>query len=218
MIDHGQEYAGGAAGRTVGKTILSVAVAVVVGCGVAGCRSNDSQELPAQTPAAPVTATTLSEPAATPVSPPSSTTVPSVTPSSEEPPVWVLLGNQDTVSCGFNVCATAGLASVTITTEGSQVTAGLCISQEINFNDEQAMRTCTGLSGAYYPLWLWQGTRNGTTATVVPTPADNNTPFLWATVTFASAAPDADVISFITADKCQRLDGSYGTQTATACV
>jgi len=123
----------------------------------------------------------------------------------------IMLDDQGTISCGINLCADAGLASVVITTTGNQVDAALCLSQEINFSDEEAMTTCTGMSGTQYERWVWHGVRTGDTATVTPT--TYSTPYLWAVVSFTSDAPDATPVSFVGADHCQRLDGSFGVET-----
>jgi len=127
---------------------------------------------------------------------------------------FVLRSDQGQVSCGFNLCSDGSLPIVNVIVDHSTVIANLCLSQEIDVSNQQDVLTCTGMSGQTH-WWMWKGTRTGATATV--TPLENPSPFVWAVITFSSDQPDAVPTSITTADKCQRVDGSYGTVDGLGC-
>ena len=128
---------------------------------------------------------------------------------------YLLSGSQ--VSCGVNICYNGvgggdpmTVESIQVTVKGSTVTAKLCFMSDVA--DDPA--TCQPLPGTQANLYgwseTWTGTRDGTTAKIVSTTPDK-ADFSWGTLTFASSAPNAEVIQFAAADSCEKSDGSgYG--------
>jgi len=128
-------------------------------------------------------------------------------------PVTTLLTGADQVTCGVNVCynGTGGgdplsVASVQVTVTGSKVVAKLCFMSTDQV-DPTTCKVVNGTDGNNGWSENWTGTRSGTTAKVISITKDK-ADFSWGTVTFDSSAPNAKVISFTTADNCEKSDGS----------
>jgi len=106
--------------------------------------------------------------------------------------------------------------SVKVTVTGTSVTADVCSGQNIDWNDQHAIETCTGMDGKSQWWTGWTGTRIGKSAIIQAT-GPGASPFFWATILFESEKPDAPVIAFVSPDRCQRVDGSYGQNVGTGC-
>ena len=130
------------------------------------------------------------------------------------PYTYLLTGNQ--ISCGVALCSNAAVPAVKVTVSGTSVTADVCSSQQIDWSNEQAIETCTGMDGSVDWWTGWTGTRDGATAIIQAT-GSYASPFFWATITFASAAPEAPATGFSSPDRCQRMDGSMGQNVGTGC-
>ena len=128
-----------------------------------------------------------------------------------EPPIYTLTGNQ--IMCGFNLCSDGSVVAVWVQVVGDSVNVSVCNGQDI---DASNVASCLGMNGDTEWWTDWQGQRVGDKAVVAPT--DNNpSPFFWGTVVFAGSGPDDTPVQFISADNCQRQDGTFGTATDTAC-
>ena len=194
----------------IGIALLAIVLALVIALAIHLLTTPPTPDTtPAPNPLATPTATTT-----TPVTPtPSVSPTPSpATPTPEPSATYLLTGDQ--ITCGTPLCADGVVVSVKVTVQGPDITALVCIAQEIDVNDPQAVQECRGMSGAVD--WdPWSGTRSGTTAIVTPTTWSD--PFYWATIEFASSAPDAAVVGFVAPDDCERQDGTHGTVDLNTC-
>ena len=192
----------------LGVAILVVVLAVVIAL-IVREKTTPAQDEPAASPSpTPSPTQTPQTPSASPTPTPSPILA---TPMPEPSYTYLLTGDQ--ITCGIALCHNMGVPSVKVTVQADVVTALVCGGQDIDWNDPQSVQDCRGMAGEIN-WWQWTGTREGTTAVVEPPDADA---FTWATITFASTAPDAAAVSFVSPDNCERQDGTYGTVDLNVC-
>ena len=171
-------------GRIIMRRIIVIIVAGLTCLGLSACTPNESQ------PTATVTMT---------VTAPSDTT----TPTGDVTSMLFIKGR--TIVCGINVCPDAAIVAVRVTVSGTSVLAEVCAGQEFNSNDEESLKTCTGMSGETHDWEQWTGTLEGSKAIVTDTTYPSK--YRWAIMAFGS---DLQATAFITGDHCELVDGSHG--------
>lgn len=99
------------------------------------------------------------------------------------------------------------IAVVFVTVNGAQVQADMCGQQQDLAAGIAVCEQAYAKDGSNaLPIFVLTGTRTGSTAKVT-----SDDPFLWGTVTFASADANAEPVKFTMATNCLASDGRQGT-------